>query len=160
MAKEPIKKGPGVSKAPANHKLLSKEDREELKAQARKSVLEELTQEARDDYFKKALAEARRENTPADQILDIFIDVAPFVPYIAIDGVQYFHGYTYQVPRNRAAVLYEQMQRSWLHQDEIDGRSRFNPYRRAQNTVLGPRNAGQQTVGANGVVHMPEDTEV
>src|ERR1700722_3943006 len=160
MAKVPVKKGPGTSKSPVDHKLLSKEDKAALREQARKSVLEELTQEARDDFFSRALAEARRASTPADQILDIFIDVAPFVPFIAIDGIQYFHGYTYQVPRNRAAVLYEQMQRSWLHQDEIDGRSRFNPYRRAQNTVLGPRNAGQQTVGANGVVHMPEDAEV
>jgi hypothetical protein len=160
MAKDPVKKGPGISKSPVDHKLLSKEDKAALREQARKSVLEELTQEARDDFFSRALAEARRASTPADQILDIFIDVAPFVPFIAIDGIQYFHGYTYQVPRNRAAVLYEQMQRSWLHQDEIDGRSRFNPYRRAQNTVLGPRNAGQQTVGANGVVSMPEDAEV
>lgn len=155
-----VKKGPATSKAPVNPKLLSKEDREELKAQARKSVLEELTQEARDDYFTKALAEARRENTPADQIIDIFIDIAPFLPYIAIDGVQYFHGYTYSVPRTRGAVLFEQMQRSWLHQDEIDGRSRFNPYRRSQNTVIGPRQSGSVTMGSNGAVTMPADMEI
>ncbi len=155
-----VKKGPGITKAPANFKLLTVDERKALKAEAAKTVLEEMTQSARDEYFKAAIAEARRGHTPADQIIPVTIDIAPFVPYIAIDGVQYFHGYSYQVPRSRALVLYEQMQRSWLHQDEIDGRSRFNPYRRTQNTVIGPRNIGQSTSGANGTVTMPEDAEV
>ena len=50
-------------------------------------------------------------------------------------------------PRARAIVMYEQMQRSWLHQDEIDGRSRFNSYRKPQNITIGPRNIGQATPG-------------
>lgn len=154
------KKGPGTGKAPANFKLLTPEERKELKAEAARTVLEEMTQVARDEYFKAAIAEARREHTPQDQIVPVTIDLAPYVGYIAIDGVQYFHGYAYQVPRSRSVVLYEQMQRSWLHQDEIDGRSRFNAYRRSQNTVIGPRNIGQATQGANGVVTMPEDAEV
>jgi hypothetical protein len=154
------KKGPGPIKGPVNMKLLSKTEKEELRAEARKSVLEELTQEARDAYFKQALLDVRRENAPAAQIVDVMMDMAPFLPHIAIDGVQYFHGYTYPVERTRAVVLYEQMQRSWLHQDEIDGRSRFNPYRRAQNVTIGPRHMGQPTAGANGVVVMAEDAEV
>lgn len=154
------KKGPGTGKAPANFKLLSADDKKALREEAAKTVLEELTQEARDEYFKRAIAEVRREHTPRDQIIPVTIDIAPFVPYIAIDGVQYFHGYSYQVPRSRAAVLYEQMQRSWLHQDEIDGRSRFNQYRKPQNAIIGPRNIGQATQGANGTVTMPEDAEV
>ena len=156
----PPKKGPGISKAPANYKLLSKEELQELKATAAKTVLEEMKQDARDEYFKEAIAEARRGHTPSDQIISVTIDIAPFVPYIAIDGVQYFHGYSYPVPRSRALVLYEQMQRSWQHQDEIDGRSRFDPYRRARNTVVSPRNIGQATQGANGTVTIPEDAEV
>lgn len=154
------KKGPARTAPPTNFNLLTKEQKAALREEAEKSVLEEMTQEARDEYFRAEISRARRAKTPSDQILEIFIDIAPFLPYIAIDGVQYFHGYTYPVPRNRAAVLYEQMQRSWLHQDEIDGRSRFNPYRKAQNQVIGPRHMGTATAGANGVVTMPEDTEV
>src|SRR5262245_61622862 len=105
--------------APANMSLLKPEDTEELRKQARASVLAEMTQAARDEFFQKALAEARAEHVPADQIVSITIDVAPFIPYIALDGVQFFHGYTYQVPRKQFAVIIEQMQRSWLHQDEI-----------------------------------------
>ncbi len=154
------KKGPGSRKVPTDISLLSKEDREALRGEARKSVLEEMKQDARDEFFRQAMEEARRERTPASQIIKVFVDIASFLPYIAIDGTQYFHGYTYDVERTRALVLYEQMQRSWLHQDEIDGRSRFDPYRRQQNVVLGPRHAGQVTAGANGTVTLPEDAEV
>lgn len=153
-------KGPGRIQPPTDISLLTDEEKKALRESARKSVLEEMKQEARDEYFRQALTAVRRKNTPAAQMIDVFIDIAPFLPCIAIDGVQYFHGYTYSVERTRAAVLYEQMQRSWLHQDEIDGRSRYNPYRKAQNTVIGPRNIGQSTTGANGVVELPEDMEV
>lgn len=158
MAKSP--KGPGSNKIPTKLSLLSVEDKAALQAEARKSVVEEMTQDARDEYFRKAIAEARRAHVPDEQILHVFIDTAPFVPHIAIDGVAYYHGYAYDVPRTRAAVLYEQMQRSWLHQDEIDGRSRFTAYQRPQNRVIGPRQMGQVTMGANGAVTMPDDMEV
>ncbi|MDE2471877.1 MAG: hypothetical protein KGL35_24915 [Bradyrhizobium sp.] len=154
------KKGPGAIKPPTKLSLLSKEDKVALQEEARKSVLAEMEQDARDEYFQKALKEARRAHTPSAQIVNVSVDLAPFLPHIAIDGVMYFHGYSYDVERPRAIVLYEQMQRSWQHQDEIDGRSRFNPYRRAQNVVLGPRHAGQTTMGANGVVSLPEDTTI
>jgi hypothetical protein len=158
MAKSP--KGPGSVKIPTKLSLLSPEDKAALKAEARKSILEEMKQDARDEFFRKAIAEARREHVPEEQILGVFIDLAPFVAHILIDGVQYFHGYSYNVPRTRAAVLYEQMQRSWLHQDEIDGRSRFTAYQRPQHRVIGPREMGQATIGANGAVTLPDDMEV
>lgn len=139
-------------KIPTDMSLLSKEDRVALKAEARKSVLEEMAQDARDAYFKQAMNEARRAQIPADQMLHVMIDAAPFLPHIMIDGTMYFHGYGYDVPQNQALVLYEQMQRSWQHQDEIDGRGRTEAYRRPQNRVLGPRHAGLPTSGANGVV--------
>jgi hypothetical protein len=153
-------KGPGTSKAPPNHKLLSNDELEALKKEAAKTVLEEMKQSARDDFFAKEIAALRRGHTPQDQIVPVTIDIAQFISYIAIDGVQYFHGYSYKVPRSRALVLYEQMQRSWLHQDEIDGRSRFNQYRKPQNAVIGPRQMGQPTTGVNGTVTLPEDAEV
>ena len=154
-----LKKGVTTRKPPTDISMLTAEEKEALFEQARASVLEEMKQDARDKYFADAMAKVRRSHTPKDQIIDVFIDIAPFLPYIAIDQVQYFHGYTYPVERSRALVLYEQMQRSWQHQDEIDGRSRFNPYRRAQNVTIGPRQIGQPTQGANGVVTMPPDQE-
>ena len=154
------KKGVSTRKPPTNIAMLTDQEKEALFEQARQSVLEEMKQDARDAYFEQALQKVRRGHTPKDQIIAVFVDIAPFLPYIAIDGVQYFHGYTYDVERSRGLVLYEQMQRSWQHQDEIDGRSRFNPYRRMQDVKIGPRHIGQATQGANGVVVMPEDAAV
>jgi hypothetical protein len=146
------KKPEGPSKIPVDFKLLKPEDRKALREEARKSVLEEMSQDARDAFFKQALSEARRSHIPAEMYVEVMMDMAPFLPHVMIDGVQYFHGYSYQVEQHRAVVLYEQMQRSWQHQDEIDGRSKFNSYRKPVNARLGPQHMGTATRGANGVV--------
>lgn len=155
MAKTPRE----PKKIPVDLKLLSAEDKKALKEEARKSVLAEMEQDARDAYFKLVLTDARRQHIPAQQFIHVTMDLAPYLPHVMIDGVMYFHGYGYDVERHQAIVLYEQMQRSWQHQDEIDGRSKYNPYRRAANTVLGPNHAGQVTRGANGAVVL-EDQEI
>ena len=142
----------GPRKIPVDKSLLSEEDRAALLAEARKSVLEEMSQDARDAYFKDAVATARRERIPAEQFIHVMIDCAPYVPNIMINGMQYFHGYAYDVEQSLAVVLYEQMQRSWHHQDEIDGRRKSDAYRRPQDRRLGPSAAGTVTRGANGVV--------
>jgi hypothetical protein len=148
MAKEPAK----VKKLPVDLSLLTEDDRKALAVEARKSVLEEMKQDARDKYFADEMAKLRREQTPADRLVEITIDVAPFVPYIALDGVQFFHGYTYPVTVAQAAVINEQMWRSWQHQDEIDGRNRSEAYRRPQNRRIGRQDAGTSTRGfATGV---------
>lgn len=148
MVKKPTSKRP----IPVNLELLSKEDRAALTEQARASVLETMSQDARDDFFQSEMERLRREQVPDEQIVSVTMDMAPYLPHIMIDQVQYFHGYIYDVPVTRARVLYEQMQRSWHHQDEIDGRGRTEAYRRPTNRTLGPSHAGTPTRGANGVV--------
>lgn len=155
MAKAPATKGPRKSVGPL--KQLTPEDRSALTKAARTAIDEEEAQVSRDAFYAAELERMRRENVPADQIVRLTMDFAPFITFAMLDGVQFFHGYTYDVPHKQACVLMEQMQRSWRHQDEIDGRSRFNAYRKPANTMLGPRHAGMPTVGANGAVVMPAD---
>jgi len=146
-------KKPDISrKGAARLDLLDKEERAALTDQARKSLIEEMTQDARDQYFAAELKRLRQEQIPDEMVEPLLIDVASYVPFLMIDGVQFFHGYTYQVTRGLRAVLMEQMQRSWEHQDELDGRSRTEAYRKPMNVVLGPQHAGVPTVGANGAV--------
>jgi hypothetical protein len=147
-----VKKPEERKKLPVRFDLLTAEEKAALREEAKKSLLAEQSQDARDAYFAKEMAQLRRAEVPADQIVPVMIDAAPFISNIMIDGIQFFHGYTYDVPVKQAQVLYEQMQRSWHHQDEIDGRSRLEAYRRPNNTVLGPQHAGTPTRGANGVV--------
>ena len=147
------KKEPASRAIPVNKALLTKVEREELLEQAKKSVLAEMEQDARDAYFKEALDKVRRQHVPAEKFVHLVIDIAPFLPHIMIDGVQYFHGYGYDVEQRQALVLLEQMQRSWQHQDEIDGRRKSDAYRRPQERKLGMSDAGTVTRGfATGAV--------
>jgi len=143
-------------KIPVKMELLSKEDRASLQEEARRSVLEEMTQDARDAYFAEQIAKIRREHVPTERLIHLSVDIAPFLPYIMIDGVQYFHGYSYDVEQSRAIVMFEQMQRSWQHQDEIEGRNRSNAYRHVRNPRIGHGHIGVPTRGANGIISMGE----
>jgi hypothetical protein len=150
MAKEPkdtVKKGPSFSKAKTDFALLTVEDREELIKQAEQALLDERKQQASTEFFDKELERLRRTHIPDEQYIHITIDAAPYVPYFMIDGTRYYCGYTYEVTRKQAAVLDEQMQRSWLHQNEIDGRSRFTSYRRERADTIGRAQEGTSTRG-------------
>jgi hypothetical protein len=139
-------------KIPVDKSILSDVDRAEISKQAAASIADEMAQDARDAYFAEQLAKLRRKHIPAERKVEVLIDLAPYAPHLLIDNDQYFHGFTYTVDASRAAVMYEQMQRSWGHQDEIDGRSRLAAYQRPQNRVLGPGHANTPTRGANGIV--------
>jgi hypothetical protein len=147
-----VKKNSDKKKLPVRYDLLTAEDRAALDKEARASILSEMQQDARDAYFADRQTELRREQVPEDQIVNVTIDAAPFVAFIMLDGVQFFHGYTYAVPVKQASVLYEQASRSWRHQDEIDGRGKTEAYRRPSGTVIGPQHAGTVTRGSNGAV--------
>ena len=136
--------------------LLSEDDRLAIRKEAAASIEAERSQDARDAYFAAELAKLRRKHTPAEQIVKVTISLAPYLPHLLIDNDQYFDSYTYDVERSRAIGLYEAMQRSWLHQDEIDGRSRFNAYRRPSNNVIGPGHVNSPTRGANGIITLEQ----
>ena len=146
------KKPKTPSKIPIDKSILSDDERTAIRKEAQASIVAEMEQDARDAYFAEELARLRRKQIPAERMVQVTMTLAPYMPHILIDNDQYFDGYTYDVEQSRAAVLYEQMQRSWAHQDEIDGRSRFNAYRRPRGDRIGPQHAGTPTRGSNGIV--------
>jgi hypothetical protein len=125
---------------PFNLQILTDEELQELRAEARTTVLAELSKAARDEYLQKMIKEARSDHIADEEVLHVQIEVAPWSPGMMIDGTQYFHGYTYQVKKSLACVLFEQMWRTWEHQDQLDGRKRAESYRRPRNVMLGPHN--------------------
>jgi hypothetical protein len=141
------KKGPQPQEFAVDPSLLSDVEKQELTKSAQKAVDEDRKQVASDEFFKKEQDRLRRRHIPAEEYVNIVIDSAPYVPHFMLDGVQFFNGFEYKVTRAQAAVLTEQMQRSWMHQDEIDGRSRFSPYRRSQGMRIGETHAGTVTQG-------------
>jgi len=116
-------KKPGRLRIPRSN-LLQEDERRALTDEARKSVLADLKQEERDAWFEQERTRLLRETVPTEQMVHVTIDLAPYCAFLMLDGVQFFHGYTYEVGQPQCACILEQMYRSWTHQDEIDGRGR------------------------------------
>lgn len=109
--------------------LLSKDEIEALEAEVKAELLEKKKEAAseamrekirRDLAYKEGLVTG---NAVKDEIVNILIDLAPFAPAITLNGMHYFHGSSYTVPRHIADTLAEQAYRTWKHQNEIDGKS-------------------------------------
>lgn len=147
---------PNIDTSAAPHPLLSAEEIEEIRAQARTTVLDEQKKAARDAMLAEALADARREagmstgDSAKDEIVDCTLDLAEHSDRITLNGMAYWHGQTYPVPRHVADTLRDIQFRGWAHQFEIDGKGKDEFYRRHRGTVLsatkGAQNAPQAMV--------------
>ena len=112
--------------------LLSEQDKETIRAKAREHVDKKRRDDAEAKYLAEAIRDEERGYTPPDQLQDIIIDLAPFVAsarfnaaFVALDGVRYFHGMTYNLPRKVCDTLMDIMARGWEHEREIHGERRL-----------------------------------
>lgn len=129
--------------APARlHPILSDEDFLAAQAKARKSVEAERKKAAMAAVEK---AEAQRlqieeglhtGDVVQDERVWVTLDLAPHSDRITIDNIVYLHGHRYNVTRARANVMQETQSRGWIHQEEIEGKSRTLAYQRARNDVI------------------------
>jgi hypothetical protein len=120
-----------------DHSLISEERREELRLEAQQKIDAERVKSAEDDYLKKAELELRRAHDPDEEMIEITLDLAEHSDRITIDGVMYFHGYTYKVPLNTYRTILEIQSRGWDHQAIVDGKN-VNSYRKAHNLRISP----------------------
>jgi len=136
MAKDP--KDPKDTKKPIaeptdlDRSLLTQADLDALEAEVQLEAEEEAREEARKRVKEKMRADARRKKGLEEAQEEVHIDLAPYCDRLLIDNVAYLQGITYTVRTSLAAVLREQMQRTWNHQAEIDGKPAT--YNRHRNT--------------------------
>lgn len=111
--------------------LLTEEDKVQIREKAKKHVAEKRRDKAESEYLARAIKEEEREHTPADQLVDITVELAPFVAsarfnaaFLSLDGVRFFHGVTYSVSRKVADTMQDIMARGWEHEREIHGERR------------------------------------
>jgi|SRR5580658_684549 hypothetical protein len=134
--------------------ILEPEDVAEIQAEAQAALKKKQREQARKELLAKATQELEREARLAAKrgaakgdLVDVYIDLAPAVcvgkskhlvaPSICLDGENFFHGTTVRVRRQVAAVLWEQMQRSWQHDAGLKGNHDENAYRR--HRIIDPR---------------------
>ena len=128
--------------------LLTADEIAELSA----GVQEEIDSERR-EAAKKALKVKLREEAREKQGLSepqdtVTVDLAPYADRILLDNRAYLQGQTYPVPVGRAQVIREQMQRTWNHQAEIDGKSE-NFYRRTRGARVIPAGNGAAVINTS-----------
>lgn len=114
---------------------LTEEEKTEIRARAEEQVTKERKAKSEEAFFQAALDDARKGEQPALQMMDVFIDLPGHAVRILIDGVEYLHGFTYEVNSLQAATMREIVQRAWEHEDEIGGANR-QFYKRPLNRTL------------------------
>lgn len=67
---------------------------------------------------------------PAPDLVEVNINLAPFANRITLDGMVFFHGGKYTVPRSVANSLVDVMSQTWRHEREVRGEVNPNAYRR------------------------------
>lgn len=116
--------------------ILTAEDIAEVRAEAAKALRDKQRKAAKKDMLARATQELEREAMLLAQTdlrgdhVSVTIDLAPFAPFIKLDGRLYEHGRTYAVPRKVFNTLNEQMFRTWQHEGTLHGES-DNAYRRS-----------------------------
>ena len=129
MAKD-TKKLDAPSPLDNDRDLLTQDEIDKLQVEVDAEAAAELREQAKKSVKEKLRAEARRKKGLEEQQVEVHIDLAPYCDRLLIDNVAYLQGQTYTVRASVASVLFEQMQRTWGHQSEIDGKeSRFYRHR-------------------------------
>jgi carboxylesterase type B len=112
------------------------------KLEAAKDIAEEesarLSAQAQSSLLTSSVVE--RFAGKADDGTDLWyyrIDMAPCGgTELRINGRPYLHGETYKFDTDTLRTVKEMVARTWVHENDINGHA-FNPYRQAQNRVLG-----------------------
>lgn len=140
--------------------VLSESEIEAIKAQARKNVMAEkkaAAEEAILEHEEEMLrrAEGLVEVDPNEELVEVEVDLGPYVDRIRLDNTVYMHGGKYKVRKAVADVILETCWRTWRHEAERKGEAgtRAADIYKPRNTTLGPRRIANAPapVGASGI---------
>jgi len=129
---------------------LTEEEKETIRARAVETVAKEKKARAEEAFMEAALKDARKVDEPKLQMEDVFVDLPGHAVRLLIDGVEYLHGFTYEVNAHKAQTMREMIQRAWNHEDEIGGANR-NFYNKPLNRTLTRRSQNITTSHLHGV---------
>lgn len=132
-----------------NAPLLTADEIEVAKTEARDRVRADAVKAARKDVVDKEIVRLKRLGSPLgegakDELVTITLDLAEHSNKIVINGEPFWHGHTYTRPRHVVDSMREQMLRGWNHQDQLDGRSLDDTFRRRRLTTVNGRTGNIQ----------------
>lgn len=131
----------------SNHPILSDIEVAAAKQEARDAIEKERKATATKALIASEKMRLQREeglisgDPVKDERVNVTIDLPEFCADLTINLMPYYHGQTYNVPRHVANSMKEQMQRAWMHQDEIDGKTQAQNLQSRREVKLTPVNA-------------------
>lgn len=136
MADEKKTKGP-QKRAVIDTSIIGEERIKALRAQAVKKVELERLKAAEAQLLEQFEKEERQRGGLDEEMVEIYIDLAPYADRIVIDSVVYFQGHTKTVRASVAELIREMSANTWKHQSIIDGKSE-NFYRQSRGQQVTP----------------------
>lgn len=103
---------------------LTEEEKDQLDAEARAQVAEELRAARKKEFIKQQVQKYRRAAKPGQKICSLTLDLPGHANSIIIDGRSYFHGTTIYIPENQYNSMIDIQARAWEHENEIGGANR------------------------------------
>lgn len=104
---------------PVDFTLLSQEEKDKLRKQARDRVIADQKKAAQEAYFAKMVEEELRALDPEEEEVEFAIDLPLFAKHVMINGVQYLHGGVYTTTRARFDSIADIVAQAWRHDDAI-----------------------------------------
>jgi len=126
------------------HPILSNDEVLAIRSLARKELDAERRKNAKVALLEQEKKRLQQEEglVTADgvrnEVVRITLDLAEHMPFLAVNNTVYYPGFPYKVPRHVADQLREMQSRGWNHQNEVEGKSLKDRFRRPYNTGLSP----------------------
>lgn len=122
--------------------ILSKDEIAAARRTARERVEKALKEAETERLIADEMEKLKREEgkrtgkVDLDEIVSVKIDCAEFADRLRINGQEYFHGYTYEVPRHVYDSMRDIMFRGHVHQARLDGKDPLLAYRQQAAPAL------------------------
>lgn len=122
--------------------ILTDKEIAEARRIARERVEKALKEAETERIIREEMEALRREEgkrtgeVDKDEPVSVTIDCAEFADRLRINGQEFFHGYTYDVPRHVYDTMRDILFRGHAHQATLDGKDLATFYRRKAEPVL------------------------
>lgn len=101
---------------------LSDQEKAAIREKARLQVLNEVKDREEKSLLSQYVDEEREKLLPEYELVPVWLELPGSAECIMLDGKQYFHNRLYNVTPAVFAVLVEQMNRGWAHEEETEVR--------------------------------------
>ena len=106
--------------------VLSPEEKAAIRAKATEHVAKQRKEVVEEALLHAYIKEEERKDKPAEEVIDIVLDLPDHAPFIRLDNRVWFHGILYEVEMSVYQTMMDIQARMWEQEQQTQGRSRHN----------------------------------